>query len=66
VADGDAYLFLLLVLLAPIAGVVLAANSLFCLIRYRNLDSLWKGLVFVLVGGIGFFVAWYFLPQFRM
>ena len=66
VPEGDAYHFLALVLLAPVAGFVLAANSLFCLFRYRNLKSLWIGLVFVLVGVIGFLEAWHFLPQFRM
>ena len=66
VAEGDAYHFLVLVLLAPVAGIVLVANSLFCLFRYRNLESLWIGLVFVLVGVIGFVEAWHFLPQFRM
>ena len=66
VVDGDAYHFLALVLLAPVAGLVLVANSLFCLFRYRNLESPWIGLVFVLVGVIGVLEAWYFLPQFRM
>ena len=66
VADGDAYHFLALVLLAPVAGIVLVANSLFCLFRYRNLESPWIGLAFVLVGVTGILEAWYFLPQFRM
>ena len=66
VVDGDAYHFLALVLLAPIAGLVLVANSLFSLFRYRNLESSWIGVVFVLVGVIGVIEAWYFLPQFRM
>ncbi len=66
VADGDAYHFLALVLLAPVAGFVLVANSLFCLFRYRNVESFWIGLAFVLVGVTGILEAWYFLPQFRM
>ncbi len=66
VAEGDAYHFLALVLLAPVAGIVLVANSLFCLSRYRNLESPWIGLAFVLVGVTGILEAWYFLPQFRM
>ena len=66
VAEGDAYHFLALVLLAPVAGLVLVANSLFCLFRYRNLESPWIGLAFVLVGVTGILEAWYFLPQFRM
>jgi hypothetical protein len=66
VADGDAYHFLALVLLAPVAGLVLIANSLFCLFRYRNLESSWIALVFVLVGVIGVLEAWHFLPQFKM
>jgi hypothetical protein len=55
-----------LVLLAPVAGLVLVANSLFCLFRYRNVESFWIGLAFVLVGVTGILEAWYFLPQFRM
>jgi hypothetical protein len=66
VADGDAYHFLALVLLAPVAGLVLVANSLFCLLRYRNLESYWIGLAFILVGVTGILEAWYFLPQFKM
>jgi hypothetical protein len=66
VVDGSAYHFLALVLLAPVAGLVLVANSLFCLFRYRNLESFWIGLAFVLVGVTGILEAWYFLPQFRM
>ena len=66
VVEGDAYHFLALVLLAPTAGLVLVANSLFRLFRYRNLKSLWTGLVFVIVGLFGFLELWHFLPQFRM
>ena len=66
VAEGDAYHFLALVLLAPVAGLVLVANSLFCLFRYRKVESPWIGLAFVLVGVTGVIEAWYFLPQFRM
>ncbi len=66
VANGDAYHFLALVLLGPVAGVVLVGNSLFGLIRYRNFESYWIGLVFVLVGVVGVLEAWYYLPQFRM
>ncbi|MGB3398830.1 MAG: hypothetical protein WBA34_01520 [Candidatus Deferrimicrobiaceae bacterium] len=65
-ADGDAYHFLALVLLAPVAGLVLVANSLFCLFRYRSIESSWISLVFVLVGVIGVLEAWHFLPQFKM
>ena len=63
---GDVYHFLALVLLAPIAGLVLIANSLFCLFRYRNIRSSLISFVFILVGVIGLLVAWHFLPQFRM
>jgi hypothetical protein len=66
VTDGSAYHLLALVLLAPIAGFVLIANSLFCLIRYRKVESFWTGLAFALVGVTGIIEAWYFLPQFRM
>jgi hypothetical protein len=66
VAEGDVYHFLILVLLAPLAGLVLVANSLFCLVRYRKVESFWIGLAFILVGVTGVIEAWYFLPQFRM
>ena len=66
VVEGDVYHFLILVLLAPLAGLVLVANSLFCLFRYRNIESSWIGIVFILVGVIGVLVTWHFLPQFRM
>ena len=66
VTDGDVYHFLALVLLAPVAGLVLVGNSLFCLFRYRNIESSWISLGYVLVGAIGGLVAWYFLPKFRM
>lgn len=66
VTDGDAYHFLGLVLLAPLAGLVLFANSVFCLLRYRTWRSAFFSLGFVLVSGIGALAAVYFLPQFRM
>ena len=66
VTEGDAYHFLALVLLAPVAGLVLVANSLFCLYRYRKVESFWIGLAFILVGVTGFLEALYFLPKFRM
>ena len=66
VANGDAYHFLASVLLAPVAGLVLVANSLFCLFRHRNLEPSWIGHMFILVGVIGVLEAWYFLPQFKM
>ena len=66
VTDGDAYHFLALVLLAPVAGLVLVANSVFCLFRYRKIESFWISIVFILVGVIGVIVTWHFLPQFRM
>ena len=64
--NGNAYFFLVLVLLAPIAGLILIANSLFCLFKYRNRPSFWIGLMFILIGTIGLLEAWHFLPQFRM
>ena len=66
VAEGDAYHFLAVVLLAPVAGLVLVANSLLCLFRYRKVESFWIGLAFVLVGLTGILEAWHFLPKFRM
>jgi hypothetical protein len=35
---------------APVAGIVLAANSLFGLFRYRQLEPFWIGLMFLLIG----------------
>ena len=66
VEDGDAYHFLALVLLAPLAGFVLLFNSLFCLFRYRTWKSVVVSLIFIPVSAIGAVVAWHFLPQFRM
>ncbi len=66
VEDGDAYHFLALVLLAPLAGFVLFLNSLFCLFRYRTWKSAGVSLIFIPVSAIGAVVAWHFLPQFRM
>ena len=64
--NGDAYHFLILVLISPLAGLVLVANSLFCLFRYRKIEAYWISLLFTLVGAIGFLVVWHFLPEFRM
>jgi len=66
VTEGDAYHFLILVLLAPVAGVVLFANSLFCLFRYPNWRSVALSIVFILVGAGGVLTAVHYLPQFRM
>jgi hypothetical protein len=66
VADGDVYHFFILVVLAPVAGFVLFANSLFCLFRYRNWKSASLSLAFILVSSIGVITAAYYLPQFRM
>ena len=66
VVEGDAYHFLAMVLLAPVAGLVLVANSVFCLYRYRKIESSWVGVVYVLVGVIGLLEAYHFLPKFRM
>jgi len=66
VTEGSAVRFLILVLLASIAGLVLVVNSLFCLFRYRKVESPWIGLAFVLVGVTGVLEALYFLPKFRM
>ena len=66
VTDGDVYHFFILVVLAPVAGVVLFANSLFCLLRYRNWKSASISLLFIMVSAIGLLTARYYLPQFRM
>jgi hypothetical protein len=66
VTEGSAVQFLILVLLAPVAGLVLMANSLFCVFRYRKVESPLVGVVYVLIGVIGVLAAWYFLPKFRM
>jgi len=66
IEDGDAYHFLALVLLAPIAGFVLIANSLFCLFRDRTWTAATIALIFISVGVAGFLEVMYFGPQFRM
>ena len=66
VSEGSAAEFLLLVLLAPVAGAVLIANSLLGFYLYRKIESPLIGLLFILVGVIGVLVALHFLPQFRM
>ncbi len=66
VVDGDAYHFLALVLLAPVAGLVLIANSLFCILRYPSFKSFWMSLLFVVLAVVGGIEAWYYVPQFRM
>ncbi len=66
VTEGDAYLFLAMVLLSPIAGIVLIGNSLFSLVRYRKIESYWIGIAFILIGLAGGLVIWHYLPEFRM
>ena len=66
VTEGDAYLFLAMVLLSPIVGIVLIGNSLFGLVRYRKIESYWVGIAFILIGLAGGLVIWHYLPQFRM
>jgi hypothetical protein len=64
--DGNAYYFLILVLLAPVGGTILSVNAVFCLFRYRTLNSIVISLAFMVLSLIGFYSAWYFLPQFGM
>ena len=64
--NGNAYLFFISLVLGFIAGIILIVNSLFCLYRYRNIESPWFSFAFILVGVVGIFMAWHFLPQFRM
>ena len=66
VENGDAYHFLALLLLAPLAGLVLFLNSLFCLFRYRTWKSAGVSLIFILLSPVGVVVTWHFLPQFKM
>jgi Kef-type K+ transport system membrane component KefB len=66
IVDGDAYHFLGLVLLAPLAGLALLFNSLFCLFRYRTWQAAGVSIALIPVSVIGFIVAWHYLPQFRM
>ena len=66
IAEGDAYQFLVLLLLAFTASVVLITNSLYTLIRYRKTEPWWMGTMFIMIGLIGIAEAWYYLPQFRM
>ena len=65
-SEGDAYHFLAMVLVAPLAGLVLMVNSLIGLYRYRQLEAPWVGLLFVVIGAVGVLEALYFLPQFKM
>ena len=64
--DGNAYLFFILLVLGFFAGIILIVNSLFCLYQYRNIESPLFSFAFILVGVVGIFMAWHFLPQFRM
>jgi hypothetical protein len=64
--NGDAYRFLILLVLAAIAGVMLIANSLYRLVRYREIEPAWVNVLFIMAGLAGLGEAWYFLPQFRM
>jgi len=64
--DGIAYRFFMLLLPAPIAGLVLFTNSIFCLIRYHNWEPVSLSPIVVLFSGIGVLTAWYYLPQSRM
>jgi hypothetical protein len=66
VTEGSAYEFLALLVLAPIAGLVLIANSVFCLLRQRTWAAVGVNLFFSLLGVMGILVARYYLPQFRM
>jgi len=66
VENGSAVEFLVLILLAALAGAILLLNSLFCLFRSRSWKSAGVSLVFVVVSAIGFAAAWHYLPQFRM
>jgi hypothetical protein len=63
---GNAYVLLFLVVLAVAAGLVLLANSIFCLVRYRNPQDLRLSLVFVLVSVIGVVAMPFYLPGFKM
>lgn len=64
--NASAVGFLILLLIAPVAGLVLIANSVFGWIRHRAVEHWWIGALFVVVGLMGFVQAWYYLPQFRM
>ena len=66
VDEGDVYLFLILVLTAGAAGLVLMVNSVFCLVRHRGRKSTAYSLAFTLIGCAGLVVAWYYLPLFAM
>ncbi len=66
VTEGDAYHFLALVLLSPIAGFVLIGNSLYGLVRYRKIESYWIGIAFIIIGLAGGLAIWHYLPEFRM
>ncbi|NNE47339.1 MAG: hypothetical protein HKN37_11845 [Rhodothermales bacterium] len=64
--EGDAFRFLILVLIASVAGGILVANSIFVLVRHRSPRSIAVSVVFVIVGVIGVLLAWIYLPDLAM
>jgi hypothetical protein len=66
VAEGDTYHFFVLVIVSPLAGVVLFANSLFHLVRTRSWRSVMSNITFILISIGGVLVSIHYLPQFRM
>jgi hypothetical protein len=64
--EGDPYILLLLALLSPIAGLVLFANSLFCLRHFRGRRQILISLGFLLGSAIGVVALFFVLPGFKM
>jgi hypothetical protein len=63
---GDAYILLILMLLALIAGLVLFANSIFCLRRYRNRRQVFISLAFAFGSVAGVLLMFHSMPRFKM
>lgn len=63
---GDAYILLILMLLGLIAGLVLFANSVFCLRRYRNRRQVFISLAFAFGSVAGVLLMFYSMPGFKM
>ena len=63
---GDAVVLLVLALLSLVAGLVLFANSIFCLFRYRKQGQLTTNAIFAFVSVIGVLAMPYVLPGWKM
>lgn len=64
--QGDALVLLVLALISALAGLVLFANSIYCLRHARNRGQRLTSLLFLLGSVIGVFAMPYVLPGWRM